>query len=336
MTVKVAVTGASGHAGANLVRALIEKGVSVRALVHRQVRALEGLDVEIVRGDVCDPDSLLRAFSGVESVYHLVARISLSMDGWEEVERINVGGVRNVVDACLTTGVRRLVHFSSIHAFCQEPLDVPLDETRGPVRGRGCPPYDRSKALGEEEVRRGIERGLDAVIICPTAVVGPYDFYPSHFGQALLRMAEGRMPALIASGFDWVDARDVARWAIVAQEQAATGAKYLLSGHWVSMCDIAAMIGDLTGSKAPGFVCPMWLAPAGVPFLTAAARLKGVRPIFTTATLKALSGNRAISHEKASRELGYEPRPFLSTLRDTLLWFSQNGYLSRPVGEAAG
>lgn len=335
MTVKVAVTGASGHLGANLIRALIEKGASVRVLVHHEVRALEGLDVEIVRGDVCDPGSLRSAFAGIDTVYHLVARISLSMGGWDEVERINVGGVRNVVEACLTENVRRLVHFSSIHAFCHEPLNRVLDETRELVSDYKSPPYDRSKAMGEMEIRRGLERGLDAVIINPTAVVGPYDYYPSHFGQALLRIAEGKMPALITSGYDWVDARDVAQGAIIACENAPAGAKYLLSGHWISMCDVARMIEELTGCRAPGFVCPMWLAPAGVPFLGAAARLKGTRPIFTTVTIKALKGNRTISHEKATRELGYNPRTFFTTLHDTLGWFAQNGYLACTVKEGA-
>jgi dihydroflavonol-4-reductase len=333
MAESVIITGASGHAGANLVRALLERGDRVRALVHRQGKAIEGLDVDIKHGDVRELDSLCRAFEGVEVVYHLAARISLSMNGWDEIEGINVKGVRNVVEACLRTGVRKLVHFSSIHAFCQQPLDIPLDETRALVCGDGDPPYDRSKAMGEMEVSKGIERGLDAVIINPTAVVGPYDYYPSHFGQALISMAEGKLPAIISSGFDWVDARDVAQGAIAAREHAPAGSKYLLSGHWVSMYDIACMIEKITGCKAPGFVCPMWLAPAGVPFMSVFAHLKGTRPIFTGVTLKALSGNRTISHEKASRKLGYNPRPFLNTLYDTLDWFARNGYLSRRIKE---
>ena len=228
----VAVTGATGHIGVNLVRALLKEKRQVRALVHSNRQGLDGLDVELVQGDVGDPYSLYRAFAGADVVYHLAAIISLSMNDWPAVEAVNVIGTRNVVEACLKCGVRRLVHFSSVHALVQEPFHIPVDELRPLVDNQGCPPYDRSKAAGEREVRQGIEQGLDAVILNPTAVIGPYDYRLSHFGEALLAMARGKLPALVQGGFNWVDVRDVVAGAISAEERAPIGAKYLFSGNY--------------------------------------------------------------------------------------------------------
>ncbi|MFA5309681.1 MAG: NAD-dependent epimerase/dehydratase family protein [Dehalococcoidales bacterium] len=323
----VAVTGASGHIGANLVRALVQSGRPTRCLVHVSCRAIEGLDVERVNGDVRDVASLCRAFQGVDVVYHLAASISLSMADYPRIAEINIGGTRNVVEACRRSNVRRLVHFSSIHALTQEPFATPVDESRPLVASRRCPPYDRSKAAAELEVRRGIEQGLDAIIVYPTAALGPYDFQPSYIGEALLRMAQGRLPALVRGGFDWVDARDVAAGAVLAEQKAPAGERYLLSGHWISMCDIAAMVADITGTAAGKLVCPLWLARIGAPFIQGASRLNGSRPLYTGVSLRALESNRRISHDKASRELGYSPRPFRSTLEDTLRWFQENGLL---------
>ena len=333
---KVVITGASGHIGANLVRALIEKGTRTRCLVHVNSRAVDRLDTEIVRGDVGDVASLGRAFEGAEVVYHLAACISLSMGDWPLLEAINVHGTKNVVEACRKAGVRRLVHFSSIHALEQAPLDNPVDESRPPVTSRRCPPYDRSKAAAEMEVRRGIEGGLDAVIIYPTAVLGPHDYQPSHFGEALLSMARNTLPALVTGGFDWVDVRDVVAGAVRAADIAPAGAGYLLSGHWLSMCDIAAMVGEITGRPAGKLVCPLWVARLGAPVIQAVSRFRGKRPLYTGVSLRALRSNRHVSHGKATRELDYRPRPFRETLGDTLRWFEADGQLTLPSPVGAG
>jgi len=327
----VVVTGAAGHVGANLMRALLAQGGPTRALVHIDRQAVEGLDTEVVEGDVCDLESLVNAFDGAEVVYHLAADISLLKDQWPLLESVNIMGTRNVVEACLRCGVRRLVHFSSIHAMTQEPMGIPVDESRPLVESQHCPPYDRSKAAGEKEVRKGIEMGLDAIIINPTAIIGPHDYQPSHFGEALLAIANGKLPALVAGGFDWVDVRDVIEGAMRAVERAPTGAKYLLSGHWVSLRDLAAMVEEITSVPAPSFVCPMWLARIGAPIVTAFDRLAGKRPLYTSVSLRALRSNRNINHERATRELDYHPRPFRETLIDTLRWFGETGQLTRPL-----
>ena len=323
----IVVTGASGHVGGNLVRMLLKLGRSVRATFHRDKRALEDLDIEIVHCDVQDYDSLKKAFRGADVVFHTAGYISLLMSDWPRVESINVLGTRNVVEACLSCGVRRLVHFSSIHALCQEPLDTPIDENRPYADSRHYPPYDRSKAAGEREVLKGIEKGLDAVILNPTGIIGPYDYRPSHTGELILSLARGTLPALVQGGFDWVDVRDVVEGALLAEKQAAQGTRYILSGQWASAGDIAAEVETITGIPAPRLTAPLWLARIGAPFLTAYSRLTKTRPLYTTVSMKALNSNPNISHGRAARDLGYKPRPFQKTIRDTVLWFRDNGWI---------
>jgi dihydroflavonol-4-reductase len=324
----VVVTGAAGHIGANLVRALTKNGRPVRCLVHKHTAALEGLNVEQVRGDVCDVESLYTAFRGADVVYHLAAVISIAMNEWPRLEKINVQGPRNVVEACRRAGVRRLVHFSSIHAYAQEPISVPIDESRAMSDTVKSPPYDRSKCAGELIVREAVKEGLDAVIINPTAVLGPYDFGPSHQGQAVLSIARNELPALVTGGFDWVDVRDVVAGAMRAEEIAPSGSRYLLSGRWASVCDIAQIVGEITGAGDKKFVCPLWLARAGAPFMEGYSKMSGKRPLYTSFSLKALLSNKNISHARAARDLGYEPRPLRETLEDTLRWFKENGKLA--------
>jgi dihydroflavonol-4-reductase len=321
-----AVTGASGHLGANLVRALLERKWQVRALVRNDKRALEGLDIEFVSGDVLNGKSLKEAFTGADTVFHLAGRISIVSWDRKQVEAVNIIGVKNVLEACKSTGVKRLIHTSSFHAHQQEPLYEPLDESR-PLHYGNYPPYDHSKAEGEKIVRAAIEQGLDAVIINPGGMLGPNDFKPSHFGSTLLSIARGRLPALVDAGLNWVDNRDVAEGMITACGRAERGAKYILSGHWVTLKYIAEQVAKITGVNPPRIILPMWLAKAGAPLAVLANRVMGKSPLFTPISLKELESNPLLSHEKASRELGYQPRPLEQAIADTIQWFQHSGSL---------
>lgn len=323
----ILVTGASGHLGINLVRSLIRKGNRVKALIHRNIRGLEGLDVEKIKGDVLDIDALCKACNGIDHVYHLAAHISLTTHDRSLCYEINVKGTGNIITACKREQVKRLIHFSSIHAFEQEPLDKPVDESRPLVNRHKATHYDRSKAEGENLVRRATEDGLNAVIINPTAIIGPFDYQPSYAGQAIILIAKGNLPVIVEGGFDWVDARDVAEGAITAAESAPPGSRYLLSGHWVSLKELAEMVCSITGNRPPVWTCPMPLARAFAPLLTLSSYISGTRPLYTSASLQAVNSNRNISHYKASTELKYHPRPIYETLKDTIIWFKENGYL---------
>jgi dihydroflavonol-4-reductase len=324
---RVTVTGASGHVGANLVRGLLARGASVRAVVHQDTAPLAGLDIDTVHADVCDATALRGCFGGSDVVFHLAARIAISGHDAALAERVNVDGVQSVVDACLKQGVRRLVHFSSIHAVVSPPQDEWVDESTPLALGSGCPSYDRSKALGEQLALHAAGRDLEVVVLAPTAVVGPYDFRPSFFGRVLLMMARGRLPVTVRGGFDWVDARDVAAAAIAAAVHPAPSRKYLLSGHWRSLQDVARLFAAEAGVESR-LAVPLSVARVCAPVGELLCRAAGWTPLFTPYAIEALGHHRLVSHARAALELGYAPRPIAQTLQDTYHWFVEHGWLN--------
>ena len=330
----VVVTGASGHVGANLVRALLAAGRRVRVLLRGRPIGLEGLDLEIVRGDVLDPATLAPAFAGAEVLFHLAARISISGDHRGLVTRTNVLGARNVADAALAAGVRRMVHVSSIHAFALE-TELPLDE-RSPraVDPRREPAYNLSKYAGEGEVRRAIDRGLDATIVNPTGIVGPFDYRPSRTGRTLLQLYRRSLPALVPGGFDFVDVRDVVDGILAAETRGRTGENYILGNRWIAVRELAELAHRATGRRPPRLSSPMALARATAPFFELGGHFTRREPLYTRESLLALRATRDIRHDKAARELGYAPRPFEDTVRDTYAWFARAGVI--PADAAQG
>ena len=317
----VVVTGASGHVGNNLVRALLSEGRDVRCLVHEDTRAIEGLHVERVKGDVLHPESLVAAFASTQTVFHLASRISIVSGDEQLVHDVNVEGTRNVVEACLKCGVGRMIHFSSIHALRLDPYDEPLTEARPLAEGDNLLPYDRSKSLGHREVIAAARKGLDAVILNPTGILGPYDFKPSLMGDLLLKLCQGKLFALVEGGYNWVDVRDIALAAIAAEKKGKTGGHYILSGEWVALIDLAAMWSEISGAKIPRWVFPLWLAGAAAHLSTFYARLTHSRPLFTSESLAVVrQGSRHVSHDKATADLGYHPRPIRKTLEDIHVW----------------
>ena len=324
------ITGVSGHIGGVLARALVGRRDThpVRAIFRKRRGTAADLDVEWVNGDILDKESLITAFTGAETVFHLAAVVSIDSGRAKEIHTTNVSGTRNVVEAALECGVRRLVHFSSIQAYNQYPLDEVLDESRDSADGPRHDVYDRSKAAGEMEVRRGIDRGLDAVILNPTGVIGPFDGGPSHLGQFFLDLHRRKIPAQIAGGFDCVDVRDVVDAAMAAETRARCGENYLLSGGWHSMRNLALLSQQVTGVAAPRFVLPMFVARFWAPFQVVLDRSRGRRPLYTPAALRAISGsNRRISSAKAQAELGFKSRPLADSVRDTYRWFDERGML---------
>ena len=322
-----AVTGASGHVGANLVRALVNQGERVRVLIHKGDSALQGLDVERVQGDVRNPECLKAFAANAKTVYHLAVRISLTRQDEDEVMAVNVGGTANVLEACQRAKVERLVHFSSIHAFAAAPTRDVIDEDRALNNGVGVPVYDRSKAAAERQVRAAMEGGMDAVIVNPTAVLGPHDYEPSAMGKLLLNIYHQRLLATVRGGFNWVDVRDVVAGALCAARQGTSGARYLLAGDYLPLSDLAALVQTVTGKAKPRMVVPQWLAYTGVPFAHLHARIKRAPLLLTHASLTALRNHRYISHARATRDLGYTPRPLQTTLESAFAWYQEANLL---------
>ena len=323
------ITGASGHIGGVLARTLVDRfgPDHIRAIYRERRGTAADLDIEWVHGDLLDKESLIAAFQGAKVVYHLAALVSLDGNRAQDFHLTNVVGTHNVVEAALACGVRRLVHVSSIHAYDQQPWGEVLDESRA-LAHDAHDPYGVSKAAGEVEVRRGIDLGLNAVILNPTSVIGPYDGRPSHMGQVFLDLYSRRLPALITAGYDWVDVRDVASAMMTAETQARCGENYLVSGRWYPMRKLAELAEQATGVATPRLQFPVSLARLWAPCQVFLDRSRGRRPLFTPMAVRVMAdGNRRISNAKAREELGLKPRPLLETVNDTYRWFNEHGML---------
>ena len=300
----------------------------MRLLVHEDTRALEGLNGERVQANLIDPDSLRRAFRGVEIVYHLAASISLDHRQTEAMRRVNLEGTRNVIRACRDCSVRRLIHFSSIEAL--EDLNPrKATEESNPLAGPGnTTMYGWTKAESERLVLQAASDGLDAVILSPTALVGPHDYKPSHLGRALLDLYHNRLPVLIPGGFNWVDVRDVAEATLAARSRGRSGERYILSGTWKSLPEMAALVGQITGRRTSRPLLPLWSARAVAAVVGALPGLSRRYPAFTPDALVSIVKHREISCRKAADQLGYKTRPLEETLGDTFRWFGKRGLLS--------
>ncbi len=324
----IAITGANGHVGVNLCKALVELGHEVRALVHKNTKGLEKLDVKIFKGDLLEKVSLIPFLDGAEIVFHLAAKISITGGSHGSVRAVNTEGTRFMVELSKELGIKRFIHFSSIHAFRQEPHDQILDETRPLVEDEALA-YDRSKADGERIVMNAAKNGLDAFVLSPTAIVGPMDYEPSLTGKAFLQLYHNQIPALVPGGYNWVDVRDIVQAAIQSIKKGKKGEKYLLAGHWHSLPEVAGFIEEHTGKKIVRTVMPFWLAWIGLPFITLYSRFSGRTPLYTRESLEIIiKSSKNISHEKASRELGFTPRSLDETVQDVMKWFDVNGYLN--------
>lgn len=316
------VTGASGFLGGAVVRALLDRGRTIRAVDLHRGPTLEGLDVEFVRGDVLDRTSLDHALDGADVVYHLAAMISITGDPDGRVRRLNVEGVRNTAASALQTGVRRMVHCSSVHAYDLTAKADMITEESMRATSAGLPPYDRSKAAGESALRDVVDAGLDAVVANPTGIIGTYDHAPSRMGRVFMALFDGSLPALVDGGFDWVDSRDVALGLIAAEEKGRTAENYLLPGHWRSLHELAQIAETASEVPRPKRTVPMWLARLWGPVGDVIGRRTGDDPLaYTSESLHALRHSPRVSGAKAVEELGYTNRPIEETIADTYRWF---------------
>ncbi|RZO85674.1 MAG: NAD-dependent epimerase/dehydratase family protein [Oceanococcus sp.] len=327
MQKQVTVTGGGGRLGCALVRTLLENGLKVRVLEPASAlpASLAGLNVELFSGSVLDPAAVAKAIEGASVVYHLAAKIDLDRDLDGSVYAVNVEGTRQVAEACLARDLR-LVHCSSHHALDLEPLSEPLDESRPLAVDHKCT-YHRSKARAEQLVHELIrERALNAVVVNPGTLVGPLDFEPSLFGQGMLDLYHGKLPALLNIATDCADVRDVAQAIMVAAQRGRTGERYLLSGKPLHMREIAALWSDITGCQTPAVFLPRWFGWFIVPFTVGAARIKREKPLFTPNMLRASVANDSVCCDKAARELDYQPRPVEDSLRDAFAFYQEQGW----------
>ena len=320
---RAVITGASGFLGAHLARTLKDRGVEVRAADRSRGPALDDVDVEFVEIDVLDPASLRAAFEGQERVFHLAAIISIVGDPTGEVWRVNVHGPRNAATVALECGVGRFVHCSSVHSFDLERCGPSLDESGPPTTHPDAPAYDRSKRAGEEAVRLVVQKGLDAVVVNPTGIIGPDDRGPSRMGETVLQFMTRKIPVGITGQFDFVDVRDVVEGLIAAGDRGRTGENYLLSGSRLSIRELGMLVERYSGVPVPPLSIPLRLVTPLAP-LVMQIEQRTKKPIFTPDALHALKYSPVVSHYRAATDLGYRSRPIHETVRDTVAWFESN------------
>lgn len=321
------VTGASGFVGANLVRALLDRGWSVRALVRGDAPALAGLPIKLIHADLFAP-RLADYMTGADGVFHVAATYSLWRRDAAVMQRANIEGTRAVLAAAHAAGVPRTVHTSSVAAIGVR-AGAPADETYQSPPERLIGAYKRSKYYAEAEARRAFERGQDVVIVNPTTPVGPWDTKPTPTGEMILRFLNGGMPAYVDTGLNLIDVRDVAAGHLLAYERGIPGERYILGNENLALRAILERLAAITGAPAP-----RRRIPHAVPLAYAALRECVLAPLGIPADV-ALDGVRMARQRmyydtaKAVHELGLPQSPVTLALADAVTWFRDHGYLAR-------
>lgn len=332
MAKKTFVTGGSGHVGANLVRALLERGVAVKALVRPRSNnaALDGLDLERVEGDLRDPASLARALDGCDRLYHVAAFVSLRRGDQQEVFDVNVTGTKNVLAAAEQAGVERSVFCSSFGAVGHNPTGGASDESFTVNPFDTHLDYELSKAISELEVHRAVHRGMDVRIVNPCGIVGAHDYKPSSVGQTILDFANKKMPAYVPGQFEFVAVRDVVDGHLLAMERGRPGQRYILSGGQLTLDQILDHLSQLCGIKKPALRIPvgLMLPMAYVSSFLLRTFAPHRPPRFTPGTIRILNGGKHADVEKARRELGFAPTPVLDAFTEAYQWFKGRGQIS--------
>ena len=321
------ITGSSGHVGSNLIRKLHEQNYTIRCIdFDGDHRAYDGYDVEIMKGDITDKDSLYPIFEDVDVVFHTAALINLDRRFRKAIEVVNIEGTRNVCDVALEKGVKKLIHFSSVDAFYRLPIDEPLLEDRKLIEDKKGMPYDYSKAEGQRIVYDYCEKGLDASVIHPTSIVGPNDFKPGLPMQAFVDMANGKRKLMPNWGYNFIDVRDLCDAAISAVENGKTGQNYIIGGEYHMYLYIGELIGKQLDKKVVYGVLPEFVTYLPLPFEYIKALFTNKPRVLTLDAIHtAQTGNKVVPSTLAREELGHNPRPIEETIFDTIDFFQKRG-----------
>ncbi|MCI2049743.1 MAG: NAD-dependent epimerase/dehydratase family protein [Lachnospiraceae bacterium] len=321
------VTGAGGHLGSTILRELCASGREVYGLLlPGEKPKVTGSNVTYFTGDVCDPGSLRCLFENGKDrelyVIHTAALISIAGKMPPKLHAVNVEGVKNILSLCSLYRVHRLVHVSSVHAIPELPGDQIMREPDSFSAARVQGGYAKTKAEAAQAVLDAASEGLDAVIVFPSGIIGPYDSGKNHLVQMTAEYMHGRLPACVRGGYDFVDVRDAAHGCLLAAEYGRKGEGYILSGTNAALKELLALAGKYCG-RGPVPALPVWLAEFAVPFIGAVARVRGTRPLYTAYSLSTVSGNSHFSNEKARQELHYTTRDMEETVRDMVEWLQR-------------
>ncbi|MBP87682.1 MAG: HpnA protein [Planctomycetaceae bacterium] len=319
------VTGATGLVGNNVVRLLLERGEAVRVLAREtsDSRPLEGLDVEVARGDVRDGDSVREAAEGIDRVVHSAAVIHIGWTGLKTQREVNVEGTRNVAIAATAAGAK-MVHVSSVDALGVGSRDEPANEYP-PFEGKILCTYVITKREAEAVLLEQVERGLDATIVNPGLMFGPWDWKPSS-GRMMLEVARRFTPLAPKGGCTVCDVRDVAAGIVSALDSGQTGRRYILGGSHLTYFDMWKLFATVSRGKAPiGRAGPLMRIAAGC-FGDAITMITGREPDVNSAAIGMSNLYHYYSSARAEQELGYTTRDLEGTVKDAWAWFQANGY----------
>lgn len=329
MTIRAFVTGGTGFIGANLIRLLLQKGYSVRSLVRPNGNSnnLQGLDLEIVQGDLNDPD-LYRQMRGCQVLFHVAARYSLWQADREKLYESNVLGTRNVLAAARMAKIERTVYTSSVAAIGVGRAGEAVDETHQSPVEQLVGHYKKSKYFAEQEAIEAARMGQDVVIVNPTAPIGPWDVKPTPTGDIILRFLRWQMPAYVNTGLNFIDVRDVAWGHWLALEKGASGDRYILGHQNLSLKELLEQLAAITGLDAPQNIVPLWL-----PLTVAWVEERVLAPLGKSPSVP-LDGVRMSKQpmyydaSKAVRELNLPQSPLDRALKEAVEWFASQGYLT--------
>lgn len=320
------VTGAAGFLGRNVVEQLLAAGWSVSALCRRgdQAESLSGMGATPVRGDLLVPEALKGAIpEGVDAVFHVAGDTTQWRRNAERQFRVNVEGSRNVVEAALEAGAGRLIHTSTWNVYGLGNEPVREDHRRSGRDSRVG--YDRTKALAEDEVLQGVSRGLPAVIINPSHIIGRYDTH--NWARMFLMVAAGKVPGIPPGSGSFCHAEQVARAHIAAVDHGQVGQHYLLGGTNASFRDVLETIGTLLDKPVPKRTVPPTVLRLYGGVMEAIAAVTGREPDITRDGARMVSRHPRVASDKAERELGYQPVPLRTMLEDCHQWLVKEGLI---------
>jgi dihydroflavonol-4-reductase len=326
----VLVTGATGFVGSAIARALLAAGRRVRVFVRLESRRdnLAGLDLEIAEGDMRDAASVRRAMTGIRYLFHVAADYRLWAPQPIEILTNNLIGTRNVMEAALGESVERVVYTSSVATIALRPDGAPGDETIPLSERDAVGAYRRSKIAAERLVQAmAAARGLPAVIVNPSTLIGPRDIRPTPTGRIIVEAASGRMPGYVDTALNLVHVDDVAAGHLAALERGRIGQLYILGGQNVGLAEMLAEIARIVGRAPPRLKLPRRLIYPIALAAEAAARITGREPFVTLDGLRMAKCHMTFTSAKAEAEFGYRARPYREALIEAIDWFGRAGYL---------
>ena len=331
---KVLVTGATGFIGGNLVRQLRNRGYEVRALVRPDSNTLniDGTGIESVKGDVLDRDSVARAVTGCEVVFHCAAAYAFWSRDPRSVYQTNVDGTANVLRVAREASVSRVVYTSTVSTIGLSHGGTATEET--PLDPRHLAGhYKKSKYQAELLALKMASEGLPLVVVNPTTPVGSWDVKPTPTGRMVLDFLRGRIPVYLDTGMNLVDIDDVAVGHILAMERGQPGQRYLLGNRNVTLKEVLAMLQDITGLHAPRWRAPYWLViGAGYLDHLVESRLMRREPRIPLEGIRVSRTPMYVNCQKAVTELGLPQSSVLAALEKSVKWFTDYGYIGNGTG----